>query len=99
MDNLHCYQKSSIFDAKRVPNGVSQNMGLFLHLEHQTQQIDCGILLCLWIESTSVWIDCVNNAVGARLSQFHTWVGIEHASYVTDAKFLVRGQFMLASDS
>ena len=27
----HCYQKSSIFDAKRVPNGVSQNMGLFLH--------------------------------------------------------------------
>ena len=32
---IHCYQKSSIFDAKRVPNGVSQNMGLFLRLEHQ----------------------------------------------------------------
>ena len=26
---------------------MSQNMGLILHLEHQTQQLDCGILLCL----------------------------------------------------
>ena len=26
---------------------MSQNMGLFLHLEHQILQLDCGILLCL----------------------------------------------------
>ena len=39
---------------KRVPylivkefQTVSQNLELFLYLDHQTQELDCGIQLCL----------------------------------------------------